>query len=117
MDAQAINNVVNPTALRPKSTASSSRSDAGASTAATDDIVNLSKKGKELAQQRSDTSSATTPTGSEQRKFEVTENNDVVLEVIDSQTQEVVRSVPSEDQLELRDAIRNELDNIDLDSI
>jgi len=116
MDAQAINNVVNPTALRPKSTASSSRSDAGASTAATEDIVSLSKKGKELAQ-GSETSSATTPTGSEQRKFEVTENNDVVLEVIDSQTQEVVRSVPSEDQLELRDAIRNELDNIDLDSI
>ena len=44
MDAQAINNVVNPTALRPKSTASSSRSDAGASTAATEDIVSLSKK-------------------------------------------------------------------------
>ena len=118
MDAQAINNVVNPTALRPKSTASSSRSDAGASTAATEDIVSLSKKGKDLAQQGSKTpSTATTPTGSEQRKFEVTENNDVVLEVIDPQTQEVVKSVPSEEQLELRDAIRSDLDNIDLDSI
>ena len=117
MDAQAINNVVNPTALRPKSTAYSSRSDAVASTAATEDIVSLSKKGKDLAQQGSKTPSATTPTGSEQRKFEVTENNDVVLEVIDPQTQEVVRSVPSEEQLELRDAIRSELDNIDLDRI
>ena len=117
MDAQAINNVVNPTALRPKSTASSSRSDAGASTAATEDIVSLSKKGKDLARQESETPSATTPTGSEQRKFEVTENNDVVLEVIDPQTQEVVRSVPSEEQLDLRDAIRSDLDNIDLDSI
>ena len=116
MDTQAINNVVNPTALRPKSTASSSRSDAGASTAATEDIVSLSKKGKDLAQQGSETPSAT-HTGSEQRKFEVTENNDVVLEVIDPQTQEVVRSVPSEEQLELRDAIRSELDSIDLDSI
>ena len=116
MDAQAINNVVNPTALRPKSTASSSRSDAGASTAATEDIVSLSKKGKDLAQQGAETPSAT-PTGSEQRKFEVTENNDVVLEVIDPQTQEVVRSVPSEEQLDLRDAIRSDLDNIDLDSI
>ena len=117
MDAQAINNVVNPTALRPKSTASNSRSDAGASTAATEDIVSLSKKGKDLAQQGPETPSATTLTGSEQRKFEVTENNDVVLEVIDPQTQEVVRSVPSEEQLDLRDAIRSDLDNIDLDSI
>ena len=135
MDAQAINNVVNPTALRPKSTASSSRSDAGASTlrpkstasssrsdagastAATEDIVSLSKKGKDLAQQGSKTSSTAAPKGSEQRKFEVTENNDVVLEVIDPQTQEVVRSVPSEEQLDLRDAIRSDLDNIDLDSI
>ena len=117
MDAQAINNVVNPTALRPKSTASNSRSDAGASTAATEDIVSLSKKGKDLAQQGSETPSATKPTASQQRKFEVTENNDVVLEVIDPQTQEVVKSVPSEEQLELRDAIRNELDNIALDSI
>ena len=117
MDAQAINNVVNPTAIRPKSTASNSRSDAGASNAATEDIVSLSKKGKDLAQQGSETPSATKPTASQQRKFEVTENNDVVLEVIDPQTQEVVRSVPSEEQLELRDAIRSELDSIDLDSI
>ena len=117
MDAQAINNVVNPTALRPKSTASNQRSDTRASTAATEDIVSLSKKGKNLAQQGSETPSATKPTASEQRKFEVTENNDVVLEVIDPKTQEVVRSVPSEEQLELRDAIRNELDNIELDSI
>ena len=64
-----------------------------------------------------ETPDPTTPTASEQRKFEVTENNDVVLEVIDPQSQEVVRSVPSEEQLDLRDAIRSDLDNIDLDSI
>ena len=42
----------------------------------------------------------------------MTENNDVVLKVIDSKTQEVVKSVPSEEQLDLKDAIRNELENI-----
>ncbi|MBC8284117.1 MAG: flagellar protein FlaG [Nitrospinae bacterium] len=112
MDTQAINNVVNPTAPKPKATAPKSSSDAGASTAPTGDTVSLSKQSQELAQQGPTTPDTTATAGSEQRKFAVTENNDVVLKVIDPQTQEVVRSVPSEEQLQLRDAIRNELDNI-----
>ena len=57
-------------------------------------------------------SSKTTSADIEKRKLSVTDNNDVVLEVIDQQTQKVVRTVPSEEQLELRDAIRDELDKI-----
>ncbi len=107
MDTQAVNNVGNPTAPKPKTTASSPRSAAASSPAPTGDTVSLSKEGQDLAQLDKAASA-----GSEQRKFSVTENNDVVLKVIDPQTQEVVKSVPSEEQLELRDAIRNELDNI-----
>jgi len=107
MDTQAVNNVGNPTAPKPKPAATSSRSEASSSTAPAGDTVSLSSESLDKA-----AASATASVGSEQRKFSVTENNDVVLKVIDPQTQEVVRSVPSEEQLELRDAIRNELNNI-----
>ena len=110
MDTQDINSVGNPTAPKPKPTASSSRSEASSSPAPAADTVSLSKQGQDLAQPAS--SSTTAFADNEQRKFSVTENNDVVLEVIDPETQEVVRSVPSEEQLQLRDAIRNELDKI-----
>ena len=111
MDTQAVNTAGNPTAPKPKPIASSPRSAADSSSAPTEgDTVNLSKEGQSLAQPEKASSSAAA--GSEQRKFSVTDNNDVVLEVIDPQTQKVIRTVPSEEQLELRDAIRDELDKI-----
>ena len=112
MDTQAVNTAGNPTAPKPKPIASSPRSAANSSSAPTTegDTVNLSKEGQSLAQPEKASSSAAA--GSEQRKFSVTDNNDVVLEVIDPQTQKVIRTVPSEEQLELRDAIRDELDKI-----
>lgn len=108
MDTQAINNVGNPTAPKPRPAASSSRSETSSPPPPSGDTVNLSREGQNLAQSNNAAASA----GNEQRKFSVTENHDVVLKVIDPQTQEVVKSVPSEEQLQLRDAIRNELDNI-----
>jgi uncharacterized FlaG/YvyC family protein len=111
MDTQAINSAGNPTAPKTKPTASSPRSAAESSSAPTEgDTVSLSQVGQDLAQPEKVSSSASA--GSEQRKFSVTDNNDVVLEVIDPQTQKVIRTVPSEEQLELRDAIRDELDKI-----
>jgi len=112
MDTQAVNSAGNPTAPKPKPTASSSRSTAESPPTPTGDTVSLSKDGQGLAQPDKTSSSKTTSAGNEQRKFSVTDNNDIVLEVIDTQTQEVVRTVPSEEQLQLRDAIRNELDKI-----
>ena len=112
MDTQAVNSTGNPTAPKPKPTASSSRIVAKPSSALTRDTVSLSQDAKDLAQQDKASSSKTTSAGIEQRKLSVTDNNDVVLEVIDQQTQKVVRTVPSEEQLELRDAIRDELDKI-----
>ena len=112
MDTQAVNSAGNPTAPKPKPTASSPRSAAESSSAPTGDTVSLSQVGQDLAQPDKASSSTAAATGSEQRKFSVTDNNDVVLEVIDPQTQRVIRTVPSEEQLELRDAIRDELDKI-----
>ncbi len=111
MDTQAVNSVGNPTAPKPKPIASSS-SPAAKPSSTKGDTVSLSQEAQSLAQPDKASSSKTASAGSEQRKFSVTDNNDVVLEVIDPQTQEVVRTVPSEEQLELRDAIRNELDKI-----
>ena len=112
MDTQAVNSTGNPTAPKPKSTVSITRSVAEPSSAPTGDTVRLSQDAQDLAQQDKALSSKTTSAGIEQRKLSVTDNNDVVLEVIDQQTQKVVRSVPSEEQLELREAIRDELDKI-----
>jgi uncharacterized FlaG/YvyC family protein len=112
MDTQAVNSTGNPTAPKPNSTASNRRSVAEPSSAPTRDTVNLSQDAQDLAQQNKASSRKTTSAGIEQRKLSVRDNNDVVLEVIDQQTQKVVRTVPSEEQLELRDAIRDELDKI-----
>jgi uncharacterized FlaG/YvyC family protein len=113
MDTQAvINSAGNPAAPKLKQINSSSLSKKDSSTPVNQDKVNISQKARSLAQTVEVSPSEIVSTGIEQRKFSFTENNDVVLEVIDPQTQEVVRTVPSEEQLELRNAIRNELDKI-----
>jgi uncharacterized FlaG/YvyC family protein len=112
MDIQAINSVINPTAPKPKLIVSSSRSKEESSSASTGDTVSLSKESQDFAQQDKASSSKTTSAGIEHRKLSVRDNNEVVLKVIDPQTQEVVRTLPSEEQLELKDAIRDVLDKI-----
>jgi uncharacterized FlaG/YvyC family protein len=112
MGIEAINSVRNPTTPKPTPIVSSSRSAKESSSASTKDTVRLSKESQEFAQQDKASSSKTTSAGIEQRKLSVTDNNEVVLKVIDRQTQEVVRTLPSEEQLELKDAIRDVLDKI-----
>lgn len=46
------------------------------------------------------------------RKFSVTDANDVVLKIIDNKTQEVVKQIPSEEELRLKTAIRDGVENI-----
>ena len=109
MDTQPVKNVGNPLAAKP--TPAVTKSPSKTSNPLAEDTVSLSKEGQDLAMRQVEASSNSS-SGSEQRKFSVTENTDVVLKVIDPKTQEVVKSVPSEDQLQLKDAIRNELENI-----
>jgi uncharacterized FlaG/YvyC family protein len=42
----------------------------------------------------------------------MTEGNDVVIEVIDPKTQEVVKSIPSEEEIQLKNAIRDGINDI-----
>jgi len=109
MDTQPVKNVGSP--LAAKSTPAVTKSPSKTSNPPAEDTVSLSKEGNDLALRKVESSSESSFI-SEQRKFSMTENNNVVFKVIDPKTQEVVKSVPSEEQLELKDAIRNELDNI-----
>jgi hypothetical protein len=112
MDTQAVNSTGNPTAPKLKKVNSSPLPEKGSAPPSNPDTVNLSQEAKSLAQRYGASANTTNYAGSEQKKFSVTDNNDVVLEVIDPETQEVVRTVPSEEELELKDAIRNELDKV-----
>jgi len=113
MDTQAVNSVGNPTGPKSKPITSSSLSAAKASSASTGgDTVKLSQEAQSLVRRDRAPANTTNYVGGEQKKISVSDSNDVVLEIIDPQTQEVVRTVPSEEQLELKNAIRNELDKI-----
>ena len=112
MDTQAINNVRNSTAQKLKSINPSSPATDKSSSASTDDIVSLSQDAQVRVQRNEASSSKITTTNIDQRKISVTDNNDIVFEVIDSQTQKVIRTVPSEEQLKLRDAIQDELEKM-----
>ena len=46
------------------------------------------------------------------RKFSVTDANEVVLKIIDNKTREVVKQIPSEEELQLKTAIRDGIENI-----
>ncbi|MZH03061.1 MAG: hypothetical protein F3745_06625 [Nitrospinae bacterium] len=110
MDIQAVNSAGNPKVPPPKSQASSSSSgskDVSATeTKVTEDSVTLSTKAQALVDSNKGSSN------SEQRKFSVTDDNDVVLQVIDPKTQKVVKSVPSEEQMQLKNAVRDGVSEI-----
>jgi uncharacterized FlaG/YvyC family protein len=42
----------------------------------------------------------------------VTDNNDVVIQVIDPNTHQVVKSIPTEEQIQLKNAIRDGIKHI-----
>lgn len=50
------------------------------------------------------------------RKLSVTDANDVVLKIVDSKTREVIKQIPSEDELHLKNAIRDGVENISKDT-
>ena len=111
MDSQAVNSAGNPKAPTPKPqpSASSSGSKAVPAPEPAVDSVDLSAQAKVLAKT---SKGAGTSSNSEQRKFSVTDDNDVVLQVIDPATQKVVKSIPTEDEMKLKDAIRDGVSDI-----
>ena len=111
MDIQAVNSAGNPTAPKPQSPSSSSgpKSRSAPVPKPSGDTVDLSSQGQALAQTGK---GGKTSSNNEQRKFSVTDDNDVVLQVIDSKTQKVIKSVPSEEEMQLRNAIRDGVSKI-----
>lgn len=113
MDTQAINSAGNPTVPPPKTQASSSSSGSKAVTTsepkASGDSVDLSSEAQALAESKKGGQASS---NSEKRKFSVTDDNDVVLQVIDPKTQKVVKSVPTEEQIQLKNAVRDGISRI-----
>lgn len=109
MDTQAVNSAGSPKAPPPKTQSSSSKPvpSSAPDPKPSGDSVSLSDQAKALAQATKGASS-----NSEQRKLSVTDDNDVVLKVIDPTTQRVVKSIPSEEQMQLKVAIRDGINNI-----
>ena len=113
MDIPAVNSAGIPPSRPPKAQSSSPSSESKAvqtpEPKGLDDKVNLSSKSKVLVEIKK---GVQTSTNNEQKKFSVTDENDVVIQVIDPNTQQVVKSIPTEEQIQLKNAIRDGINNI-----
>ena len=113
MDTPVVNSAGIPPIRPPKE--QSSLSSTGSKVVQTseskglDDKVDISSKAKVLIGNKN---SVQTSTNNEQKKFSVTDNNDVVIQVIDPKTQQVVKSIPTEEQIQLKNAVRDGINDI-----
>ena len=113
MDTPAVNSAGIPP-IRPSKAQSSSSSPVSKSVQTSepkglDDKVDLSSEAKVLVENKKGVQIST---NNEQKKFSVTDNNDVVIQVIDQKTHKVVKSIPTEEQIELKNAIRDGINEI-----
>jgi len=104
MDAQALGPIEKPPnqVSQKVSSAESKVSSGGSKSRAQTDAVSLSQRGQAAVSQQVENSGGN-GTGSELRKVDVTEDNKVVIKIVDGRTQEVVR---------LRQAIQENVDNL-----
>ena len=117
MDSQAIGPVEkNSIQVDRKLSSEGSKVPSGGSTAGQqNDTVSLSQRGQAAVSQQIQSNNAG-QTGSELRKIDVTDNNQVVVKIVDGQTQKVVRQIPPEEQVSLKQAIQENLDVLADDS-
>ena len=111
MDSQAIGPVEkNSIQVDRKLSSEGSKVPSGGSTAGQqNDTVSLSQRGQAAVSQQIQSNSAG-PTGSELRKIDVTDNNQIIVKIVDGQTQKVVRQIPKEEEVRLKQAIQESLD-------
>ena len=113
MDTPAVNSAGIPPAQTVKKQSSSSS--LGSNVVQTSkpnelhDQVDLSSKSKVLL---ANEKGVQTSTNNEQKKFSVTDDNDVVIQVIDQKTHKVVKSIPTEEQIQLKNAVRDGINDI-----
>ena len=117
MDSQAIGPVEKNSIQvdRKLSSEGSKVPSGGSATGQPNDTVSLSQRGQAAVSQPVQSNSGG-PTGSELRKIDVTDNNQVVVKIVDGQTQKVVRQIPPEEQVSLKQAIQENLDVLADDS-
>ena len=117
MDSQAIGPVEkNSIQVGRKLSSEGSKVSSGGSTAGQqNDTVSLSQRGQAAVTQ-SLKSNNSGQTGSELRKIDVTDNNQVVVKIVDGKTQKVVRQIPPEEVVSLKQAIQENLDVLADDS-
>jgi uncharacterized FlaG/YvyC family protein len=113
MDTPAVNSAGIPP-VQPSKTQSpspSSRSEAiqTSEPKTLDDKVDLSSNVQNLLKSKK---SSQASTNNEQKKFSITDSNDVVIQVIDPKTHQVVKSIPTEEQIQLKNAIRDGVKDI-----
>ncbi len=123
MDAEAISNAIRASVQGPKPRPSSEGEGETAPPVETQsvpqDTVSLSALGKRVAGLAGSSETGTKPQASgsqvtHQRKFDFTDSNELVLKIIDRRTQQVVRQIPAEELIRLRQAIQNGIENLNI---
>ena len=106
--------VVTPTGVRPAAGGGGNSTPPSSSQVNTEDTVTLSKQSQRALSKTGGVSQEQDPSNVEdqKREFSITDANDVVLKIVDIKTQEVVKQIPSEDELQLKDAIRGVVEDI-----
>ena len=110
MDSQAIGPVEKKIIQvdRKLSSEGSKVTSGGSATGQPNDTVALSQRGQAAVSPVQSSSGG--PTGSELRKIDVTDDNQVVIKIVDGETQKVVRQIPPEEEVSLKQAIQENLD-------
>ena len=117
MDSQAIGPVEKKLIQvdRKLSSEGSKVTSSGSATGQPNDTVALSQRGQAAVSQPVQSNSGG-PTGSELRKIDVTDDNQFIVKIVDGQTQKVVRQIPKEEEVRLKQAIQENLDVLADDS-
>ena len=113
MDSQAIGPVEKSSVQvgQKLSSEGSNVSSGGSTTGQQSDTVSLSQRGQAAVSQQTQSNNAGS-TGSELRKIDVTDSNQIIVKIVDGKTQKVVRQIPKEEELRLKQAIQENLDSL-----
>ena len=113
MDAQAIGSVekVNTQVSREIPSSGNKMPSGGSSTGVQTDTVSLSQRGQAAVSQQVQSNSGG-KSGSELRKIDVTDDNQVIIQIFDGQPPKVVRQIPKAEEVRLKQAIQENVDNL-----
>ena len=80
-----------------------------------EDTVSLSDEGKQaVAQSPEPQQTQTQGSQNKQRQFDVGEDNQLVLKIVDGTTGRVVKQIPAEEEIRLRQAIQDGIESSDI---